>query len=223
MKTKEKESAIQLRKSGLTYKEIGDLLRVSKGGLNYWLRDIELTEAQKARIHGKNLDIRKKFVEYNRLKRKRSILAKETISRGSKSEISSLLPQELKLIGIALYWAEGYKADSAKCVEFVNSDPAMIKFMIQWLRKICKVADTKFRIRIQIHNPDSIDKAQEFWSFVTGVPIKQFTKPYIRTSPTSKKKSATLLHNGICHIRVADTILLAKIRGWIKGLSGAIV
>ena len=38
MKTKEKDEAVELRKSGLTYREILGRLPVSKSSLSYWLR-----------------------------------------------------------------------------------------------------------------------------------------------------------------------------------------
>lgn len=221
MKVEEKEKAFKLRKTGWTYREILNRIPVSKGSLSYWLRDIELTNNQKRRIYNKNLDIRRKFVEYNDLKRKKAISEKEEAFKTASKEIDSLSKQELKLIGIALYWAEGYKTDMAKSVEFANSDPNMIRLIMRWFREICNVSNGKFRIRIQIHNAGNIDKAIEFWSLNTGVSSKQFTKPYIKISPTSKGKSENLLPYGICHVRISNAKLLARIKGWINGLKVA--
>lgn len=223
MKVKEREKAIQLRKDGLTYKEILDQLAVSKGSLSYWLQEVELTDSQKLRIYGKNLDIRRKFIDYNRQKQQKVMYEKENILKKSQQEISSLSKQELKLVGIALYWAEGYKASAAKSVEFVNSDPAMISLIMKWFREICNVPEDKFRVRIQIHNPSSINDAVKFWSKKTGLSSKQFTKPYIKISPTSKGRAKKLLPYGICHIRISSTSLLTRIKGWVNGLSGPIV
>lgn len=223
MKVKEKNDAIKLRKAGLIYKEILNRLPISKGSLSYWLRTIELTDAQKQRIYNKNLHIRKKFVEYNTLKHREAVSKKENIFNTARKEIGSLSERELKTIGIALYWAEGYKANSAKYVEFTNSDPDMIRLMMKWFREICYVADSKFRIRIQLHNERALNNAIEFWSLSTNIPRSQFTKPYIRISPTSQKKSENCLHYGICHIRISDIKLLEKIKGWINGLCGPIV
>jgi transcriptional regulator with XRE-family HTH domain len=45
-----RNEAIELRKQGLSYKEISDRLGISKGTLSYMLKNIKLTEIQKARL-----------------------------------------------------------------------------------------------------------------------------------------------------------------------------
>ncbi len=223
MKIEEKNKAVELRKTGLTYNEILTRLPISKGSLSYWLRGIKLTDDQKRKIYGKDLEVRKKFVEYNALKHKNAILEKADISEAARKEIVNLSSRDLKLIGAALYWAEGYKAGRAKQIDFVNSDSTMIKLIMRWFREICCVPDDKFRARIQIHDAGIVKEALRRWSLNTAIPIKQFTKSYIRISPTSKKKAGNHLPYGICHIRISDAKLLARIKGWIEGLKGPIV
>ena len=223
MKLKEKNEAEALRKAGLTYKEICQRLPVSKSSLSYWLRGTELTGSQMKRIHNKNLDIRRKFIEYNDQKHQNAVSEKLKISESASREITTISSQELKLIGIALYWAEGYKTDRARGVEFANSDPAMIQLMIRWFREICVVPENKIKLRIQLHDQKQVEPSVAFWSQKTGIPCEQFTKPYIRTSPTSQKKAGNLLEHGVCQIRISDNKLLTKIKGWIQGLRGPIV
>ena len=95
--------------------------------------------------------------------------------------------------------------------------------MIRLGREICNVPEHKFRIRIQIHDPSNIEKGIKFWSLNTKVPLKQFTKAYLKVSSSSKRKIGNRHPYGVCHIRVADTDLLVKIKGWINGLGGPIV
>ena len=134
-----------------------------------------------------------------------------------------LTKRELKLIGVALYWAEGYKTELARDVEIVNSDPLMIKLMMRWFREICNISEDKFKIRIQIHDASNVEESIKFWSINTGVRSGQFTKSYIKISPSSKRKIGNRHPYGVCHIRIADTDLLVKIKGWINGLGGPIV
>lgn len=65
MKPTERKLAESLRRQGATYREILRKVSVSKSTLSVWLRDIRLTEAQKERIHGKDVWIRRRFVECN--------------------------------------------------------------------------------------------------------------------------------------------------------------
>lgn len=220
MKILERNRAIDLRKQGKTLGEILKEIPVSKSSLSYWLRDINLTNEQLARIRYKNDKIKEKFIKFNELRRKESEENKKTISCNATKEINSLSvsERELKLIGIALYWAEGYKGSVWKTVGFTNSDPEMVKLIMRWFRVICKVPDNKFRIRIQCHDVEKVNESEEHWSKITTIPLTQFTKAYIRISPTSKKKMGNLSPYGICHIRISDISLLTKIKGWIKGL-----
>ena len=90
--------------------------------------------------------------------------------------------------------------------------------MMRWFRRICKIPNTKFRIRIQCHDTDNVEEAKEYWSGVTDIPLVQFTKPYVRISPSSKKRMGALSPYGICNLRISDVSLLTKIKGWINGL-----
>ncbi|MFC1674825.1 hypothetical protein ACFL1K_02950 [Candidatus Omnitrophota bacterium] len=223
MKILEKNKAIGLRKNGKTFSEILQEVPVTRGSLSHWLRDINLTSRQILRIRYKNDEIKKKFIQYNALKKKRSKSSKAIIFKDAAGAINNLSQVELKLVGIALYWAEGCNNSKWGSVCFTNSDARMIRLMMSWFRKICKVPEEKFRIRVQCHGKENAAKAQEYWSQVANIPLAQFTAPYTRVSPTSKKKVGNLHPNGICNIRISDIALLTKIKGWIKGLGGAIV
>lgn len=222
MKILERNKAISLRRQGKTFNEILQEIAVSKSSLSYWLRSIELTDAQVARICYKNDKIKDKFIRYNALKKKQADERKGNILNNSSKEISTISERELKLIGIALYWAEGYEGSRWKSVCFTNSDPEMIKLMMRWFRIVCKVDDTKFRIRIQCHGAERVKKAEKYWSGITALPATQFIKPYIRISPTSKKKMGNLAPYGICNVRISDISLLTKIKGWICGINTAL-
>ncbi len=218
LKKIEKSKAISLREQGLSYNDILRKLSVSKGSLSYWLRDIKLNTPRQRDIEDKILENRAKFLEYNRIRSYKTKVKKEDLYNRSKGEISSITRQELKLIGIGLYWAEGYKANSWRTVSFANSDPGMISLMMKWFREICNVEEGKFRLKLQIHNKAGITRIERFWSEITGVSLNQFTKPTIKISKNSKLKRGNTLPWGTIQVRISDIQLLTKIRGWIKGL-----
>lgn len=218
MKRLEKNKAIELRRKGKTFCEILKVVPVSKGSLSYWLREINLTNEQLARVRYKNDKIKAKFIKFNELRKKQSEDNKRTIVSNAVKEIDSISERELKLIGIALYWSEGYKSSGWETASFTNSDEDMIRIMMRWFREICGVSEEKFRIRIQGHNSERITVCEKYWSYITGIPLRQFTRPYVRISPTSQRKMGNVIPNGICNIRISDAGLLSKIKGWIKGL-----
>lgn len=219
MKREEKEKAIILRRKGLSYGEISQRLPVAKSTLSIWLRDIELTEKQLRRIHKKNLDIRRKFIQYNNFKRQESLRRKKVISSAAQEEIDRISRRELKLIGVALYWAEGRKISArGGSVRFTNSDAGMIKLIMRWFREICRVPESKFRLSIMIHDPKRLKTVERYWSRLTGIPLKQFIAPSLRISKTSQKKRGNVLPYGVANVSFSDAELFSKILGWIQGL-----
>jgi hypothetical protein len=217
MNIKTKKQAVELRKEGLTYKEIKQRLHVPKSTLSNWLRDIELTDSQNKRIYDKNIKIRKMFVSYNKLKRAEAIKRKSGIFLKAQQEVGHLTKRELKLIGAALYWAEGAKSIEPGMAIFANSDPAMVILIMRWFRDICKVPEYKFRLKVQSYDKGKVAEHELFWSKLTGVPLEQFIKPYTKQSKYSKLRRGNILPYGTLHVRIADVNLLSKILGWING------
>lgn len=218
MKKIERNKAIFLRNQGLSYNDILEKLPVSKGSLSCWLRDVKLSASHQEDIKARILNNRVKFLEYNRIRSDRIKAEKQVLYNGSRDEIRGISEQELKLIGVGLYWAEGYKANSWKTVSFTNSDPGMIALMMRWFREICKVKEERFRLKLQIHDEKAVKRVESFWSEVTQLPLSQFTKATVKISKSSKLIRGNILPYGTLQIRVSDIKLFTRIRGWIKGL-----
>ncbi len=191
MKVLEKSKAVELRRRGKTYSEILSLLEVSKGSLNTWLRHIELSDEQISRIKYKNEKIKRKFIKYNILKRKTALAKRNAIRDCAFKEIDCISQRELKLVGVALYWAEGTKPSGWNAVAFANSDPSMIVLMMRWFREICGVPEDKFRLKVQAYGKSKIKEHEHFWSKLAGIPLKQFVKPYVKESKYSKLRRVT--------------------------------
>lgn len=75
----------------------------------------------------------------------------------------------------------------------------MIKLMMAWFRMICSVPEDKFRIKIQCYGPDMAVEAKRFWQRVTGIPLIQFVKPYVRATPASQCKMGDISPYGAWH------------------------
>ena len=123
---------------------------------------------------------------------------------------------ELKAHGVALYWGEGYKAAGATGVDFANSDERMIRVFLAFLRRICGVDERKLRIFLYCHDYASAVHHIRYWSRVTKVPKRQFTKPYVAKRASIKGKG---MPHGLIHVRYNDKKLLGLIRSWIQEYS----
>ncbi|PIS38886.1 MAG: hypothetical protein COT34_01440 [Candidatus Nealsonbacteria bacterium CG08_land_8_20_14_0_20_43_11] len=213
MKTAEKEEAIRLRKLGKSYGEIKKKIKVSKSSLTLWLRDIKLTEAQQKRIY---IELRQKNA-YRLAKanqRKREEETRKTIKE-AKKEAFRLSKNLLFLAGLMLYWAEGDKSDEREMVKFSNSDPRMIKLIMKWFRKECRVPENRFRVTVFIHELFCREEVEEYWSKITNLPLSQFYKTQIKRTSLGHRRNK--LYNGTCAIGIQSKRLFREIKGWKMG------
>src|SRR3989338_6994996 len=214
---KKKELVRGLRQEGLSYREIRQKtpFSISKGTISGWCKSIELTSEQKDRIDKLFMDgsYRGRWLgsKTNQIRREKEI---REIKEKASSEISSLTKNEFKLAGLMLYWAEGAKS---KYVDITNSDSSLIKFMVDWLKIVCNVPEEKFRASLHLHSGQNEEQIKNYWSEITGIPIEQFRKSFIKTEGSGYRKN--ILYNGTIKIRVCDGNLLQKILGWIEGVT----
>lgn len=217
MRAIERKKARELRAQGLSVREIAERIRCAKSSISEWVRDISLTPKQIERLELKQDRARAKAANHPNSPKQKWARIRSNIIDSSKKEIPPKYSlSTLKLIGSALYWAEGYKA-SVNMINFSNSDPNMIVVMMHFFRRVCKVPENKFRGMVHIHSHLDKEKAKKFWSIVSGIPIKQFHKTQFGISRASKHKRDTL-PLGTFRIVICDTCLLSKIKGWIKGI-----
>lgn len=176
MKLALKNKAIFLRKKGFSFREISEKLGMSKSTASLWLRDIKLSRKAKDRIIKLGVDGRD-----NSIKSVKNRIAKEDkkISERVTETISRcvLLKNDLKLVCALLYWCEGGKTEKAQ-LTFINSDPELIRYFIDTLRKAFDIDEKRFRALLHVHEYHNTEKQIEFWSKITKIPKSQFTTPY---------------------------------------------
>ena len=118
----------------------------------------------------------------------------------------------LKIAGIMLYWAEGAKASGK--IDLANSDPKMIQLFLEFLRKICRVEESRLRARLYCFANQNPDDLKKYWSRTTKIPLTQFSKSYVRQDYDPKKIGK--MRHGLIHVVYSDTKLLLRIKDWIK-------
>lgn len=121
---------------------------------------------------------------------------------------------ELKILGVILYWGEGYKAGEGGSIDFANSDPEMIRVFLKFLRIICGIKENKLRVYMYCYANQHPVKLIKYWSHVTKIPSSQFSKPYIRKDYRLGKEGK--MRYGLVHIRYNDKKLWQVIMGWLE-------
>lgn len=218
MRAQERKEARRLRERGFSIREISEAIECAKSSISEWVRGIPLSPEQIERLELKQDRARAKAANHPNSPKNVWATIRNDIRNSAKKEISPNCSSEvLRVIGSALYWAEGYK-QSVNMVNFSNSDPLMIALAMRFFREVCKVPEAKFRGTVHIHPHLDKRKAEKFWSDISSIPLKQFHKTQFGVSKASKNKRDTL-PLGTFRIIICDTRLKSRIDGWIDGIS----
>jgi len=209
-----KLKAIKLRKQGLSYNEIRNKIApaLSKSTLSLWLKSIKLKPEYQKRLYTKQIEILSRGSQSQKERRKREV---EKIIEEAASEIQLPISSETyKLFGVALYWAEGNKT---KSFEITNSDPYFIVFMVKWLNEVFGIKAETLRPRLNIYPQQNDAKIKKFWSQLTGIPLKNFGKSYVKPLSSGYKKNN--LYYGTIKIYVPrGTDMRHKVFGWLRSI-----
>jgi hypothetical protein len=200
-----------LRELGLSYREIGHIIPVPKGTLSAWCRDIRLSPEQQARLKALN-NSQSSRRQAGLTLRNRNLLRVEAIRASARSEASSLLSDTFWVAGVVAYWAEGAKRMNG--LQFSNSDPSLVLLFIRWSSRYLDLTADRFRISLNLHDGQAEPALSKYWSTMTGIPLSQFRKTYLKAEGTGHRKN--LLYQGTASIRVTRSAdLLNRVKGWI--------
>lgn len=215
--------ARKLRKRGISVAKIASYLGISKNSASRWTRDIILSVEQLEKLRKSML----KGAELGRVKsamiqKKRRLMRFENSKREGIKALAHLKERELLIAGLALYWGEGSKKSQE--VEFCNSDPKMIQFLLPWLQKCFNVQLVDIRCNVGINEIHTKREqiVKEYWSNVTGIPLMQFRKTNFKKVKNKKIYENFNEHYGTLSVSVAKpSRFYFKIMGLIDGLSEA--
>lgn len=123
------------------------------------------------------------------------------------------------LIGTSLYWAEGTKIKACRSaderVTFVNTDPAMVNIIQDWLRRYCAVEDADFHFALYIHEKADILAAQEFWVRSLGINHERLRTDLKKHNQSPKRHNIGASYYGTMRVRIRRSMDLShRIAGW---------
>jgi hypothetical protein len=192
MKSDLKKKAIELRKQGLSYKDILKVVAVSSGTISLWLRDVELTATQKERLSnrsrsqglGKNGNQKK-------WEKKREML---------KSEYKPPFDNPKFMLGLGLYLGEGAKYNNS-LTSVANCDWVLLKIFTEWLKEFFFEDFERFSVYIHHYFPEKDKEIRIYWSNALEIPLADFTKSGFHISKSSQHKKGHVLLQGTAQVR----------------------
>ena len=90
--------------------------------------------------------------------------------------IGALSERDRLMYALALYAGEGSKSDDK--IVFANSDAQLVRVFLGWFRREFELDESRLRLRLDLPEDLDLDRALEFWSEATGIPMSQFQKSY---------------------------------------------
>ena len=207
----DKDQAIKLRRSGKSYKEISEMLRVPPGTLSGWFGKEDWSKK-----------IRKKLISAAQEKhvlrlRDLNTLRGENLERAydearevARQEFELLRYNPLFIASMMLYWGEGDKANKYK-VRLTNTDPEMHQLFYLFLKDVCNVPENKIGAHLLLYPDLDERKALQYWSSHIGISRDRFLKctMIVGKHPTRR------LENGICMLYVSSAYFKVKMLTWL--------
>ena len=219
---------MKLRLQGRSYNEIKEDLGIAKSTLSGWFSGLKLsTQAQErlsSRVAQGTLN---GLVKRNKLQTHLARQRAQTSRRKAKSEVGFLSKREEWLVGVALYWAEGYKKPvirggreiTSHVISFTNSDAQMARRFVDFLVTFMEVAKKDIYLELRIFNRSQEQNAVEFWKKATGLGAQNFTHiSYIISKSSLGKRPFNQLPFGTIQVKVSSTEKFHRLMGWIEGV-----
>jgi transposase-like protein len=219
MKTEQRELARTIRRlEGAPIKEIARRVGVAPSSVSRWVRDIKLTSAQEEELLRRNPAYNRQIsgTGVQAANRRAERIAYQTAGRNL-----ALRGDSFHVAGCMLYWAEGEKDRNA--LRFYNSDPAMVRFFVFFLKKYFDLQDGEIKITCNLF-ADHVQRQREieqFWLEAAQLPEGSLGKSYVNMySRHSKKKRINRLPYGTVRVTVCRTRVVQSIFGSIQEYAG---
>ena len=182
-----------LRRLGLSYGEIMELIDVKKSTLATWCRDVKLTPEQIAEIKNRRAQI--PGIPRDTQWRRRAEV--NQIRRTALRNARFLVLDSTWAAGVAMSWGEGFKTHGQ--LGMANADPHALRFFMRWAIDYHESA-AGFRAKINLHAENDEKAARIWWSDQLGLPLSDFTKSFVKPDGTGHRKN--YLEAGVCLVRL---------------------
>ena len=214
-----KIAARKLRKNGGSIKSVAKKLGISPSTSSLWCRDIKLSENQiESLLLRKEGGVRRGQLNGALVQKNKRLATIKQYQKEGKIFFEKFSDKEFFSSGLALYLAEGTKS---RQVEFTNSDPKVIKFIIGWFFKFFDISKDRIAPIVFINeshrNRESLVKS--FWSNYLNIPVSQFRKTMFLKSVRKKLYENHNQYFGTLKLRILKSANLSyKISGLIDAL-----
>ena len=217
-KDAEREEARRLRREeGLSVRAIAARLSVSRSSASLWVREVPLTDQQQAALDAAGaLGAAQQLGHVARSRRSRE----ERLAAQEHGRTLAAAGDPLHQAGCMLFWAEGSR--SRNHVRFTNSDAAMHRYFLRFLRDCYGVQSSAVSLTINCHlgHGQTLHEIERWWLEALDLPASSLRPSVLnRPSRASKGVRRPLLY-GTAQLSVNSTRIAQSIYGAIQAYAG---
>ncbi len=218
MKPAERREARRVRaEEGASIKAIAARLGVSVSSVAGWVRDIQLTDAQLARLAEANPALNR---QRSGTARWSEICRERRRAWQNQGRARARDGDPLHHAGCMLFWAEGSKRRNN--VILTNADPDLLLVFRRFLAECYAVEDERiaFSVNCFLGNGLTVEEIEDHWLGVLGLPRASLRASTVnRPSSASRRRGRTLVY-GTGRLAVASTAVVQSIYGAIQEYAG---
>ena len=217
---KDKEAAIKLRKSGLSYNQIRSKLGIPKSTLTNWLSRRDWSKSIRNDLLHKSHIVSAEHIRYmNKIRLEKWEQWRGQARKEALSRFPDIKESPLFISGTMLYWGEGDSNLENSIVRLTNTDPNMIKLFVLFLNKICFIKKDQIKISLVIYKDLDERVCKTYWAKSSELSESN----YIKSQVIKGRHPTKRLKYGICTVYVSSRQLKEKIMVWINLLSNNLI
>lgn len=209
----DKYKAIELRKTGLSYREIQQIIPVTKSLLSGWFKYVDFSP-EEIKFLESRISERQNAGRINAAisNRKRRIERENANFESSKKSFETYKEDPIFIIGVSLYWAEGSKKTNN--FQFINSDKNMVLFIYNWVQKYLKIDKENIKCRLFTHKINGFESHLDFWSGLLNLDKSKFQKITFKPTVHTLRKNPD--YKGCLRIELGKIDHLRTMKNWQK-------
>lgn len=206
-----KPKAIALRTQGQSLPYIHKQLGIPKSTLSNWLRDVTLTDTQKAKLHDNwqkaLIKARKEAVKWHHLQKENRLAEAKRAALHTLEKIQPTDKATQELALAVLYLAEGSKKNVETALG--SSDPVTLRFFINSIKTLFKHDLQTIRCELYLRHDQDPDELKRYWSNELSIPISQFTQ--VNRDKRTIGTATYPHYKGVCNVRCGNVAIRRRL------------
>jgi AcrR family transcriptional regulator len=201
-----REKARQMRaERRMTIDQIAERLALSRTTIYHWVRDLPIERDPVVASSAQMRATRAMQAKYR--------LARNEAYEEGRASFAGLATDPSFRDFLCLYLAEGYKR-SRNQVSVCNSDPAVVELCDVWLRRL---SGRPPHYCLQYHADQQLESIRQFWATRLAIDPDAIRLQRKSNSNQLAKRTWRSTH-GVLAVGVNDTLLRARLGGWLDRL-----